>query len=80
MIIISTRKDFDDPSELALDDYEAREIDLSTDRAQGTLTPTKLNSDLRGERVLLLVHGYNNEQFEVYDAFQAKNPYRFRTL
>ncbi len=69
MIIISTRKDFDDPSELSRDDYEAREIDLSTDRAKRTLSSKQLNDDLRGKRILLLVHGYNNEQFEVFDAF-----------
>ncbi|SEM72322.1 hypothetical protein SAMN05216325_101254 [Nitrosomonas marina] len=29
-----------------------------------------LLKELKSKNVLMLIHGYNNEQFEVYDAYQ----------
>lgn len=71
MIIISSRKDFDDPDNLSRDGHRIKEIDLANDTVVRDLTMQGLVTELQGQTVLVLVHGYNNEQFEVYDAYKV---------
>ena len=68
MIIISARKDFDNPDQISTSGHSVKEIDLNND---STISDkVDLNNLLTGKKTLFLVHGYNNEQFEVYDAYQ----------
>ena len=70
MIIISNRKDFDDADNTSTRGHRIKEIDLQTDVPKsGNITATKLISMVANKRVLLLMHGYNNEQEEVHDAY-----------
>jgi esterase/lipase superfamily enzyme len=49
-----------------------REINLSTDSVVQSFDDlTEFTRAIAGQRVLLLVHGYNNEQDEVYDAYSV---------
>ncbi|GLS27385.1 alpha/beta hydrolase [Marinibactrum halimedae] len=69
MIIISARKSFDNADVLGAA-HKIKEIDLSNDKEIRTIeSEKKLISELSGKKVLILVHGYNNEQDEVYDAY-----------
>ncbi len=70
MIIISSRRDFDDPDQITRDGHGIREIDFTNDAVLRSLTLQDLSTELQGKKVLMLVHGYNNEQFEVYDAYK----------
>lgn len=70
MIIISSRRTFDDPDNLSTDGHHIREIDLANNSVVRNLTMPNLVAQIQGKKVLILVHGYNNEQFEVYDAYQ----------
>lgn len=68
MIIISARKDFDDPERLA-EDHQIKEIDLTKEKKSGS--PIKITKNEVSEKnILILIHGYNNERDEVYDAYQ----------
>ncbi len=68
MIIVSARSDFDDPDKISTNGHQVKEIDLINDSV--VKQSIDLNNILQGKSVLILVHGYNNEQFEVYDAYQ----------
>ncbi len=72
MIIISSRKSFNNPDVLSDSGHEYREIDLSDDSLIRKIeSEAQLLSELEEKRVLMLVHGYNNEQDEVYDAYSV---------
>lgn len=73
MIIISSRKSFNDPDTLKAHGHKYKEIDFSTDLAIRELQEEELLNQISGKRVLLLIHGYNNEQDEVYDAYTVIN-------
>lgn len=70
MIIISSRQDFTDSDNLLTAGHIIRQVDLATDTATRTLSDADLINEIRGKRVCILVHGYNNEFFEVCDAYQ----------
>lgn len=69
MIIVSSRLNFDDPDNISTLGHSAKEIDLATDKEK-PFDIKRLPVKIREKNVLILVHGYNNEQFEVYDAYQ----------
>jgi esterase/lipase superfamily enzyme len=69
MIIVSSRKDFDDPDHISKAGHTAKEIELSTN-TEKSFDISKLPAKINNKKVLILVHGYNNEQHEVYDAYQ----------
>ncbi len=72
MYIISSRRNFSDPDVLSATGHMFREIDLSTDSVDQSFDdPTQFTKEIARQRVLLLVHGYNNEQDEVYDAYSV---------
>lgn len=71
MIIISSRKNFDTPDEISSDGHHVREIDLNNNNLIDTLDISSLIEKIRNKKVLILVHGYNNKQLEVYDAYQT---------
>lgn len=71
MIIISSRKNFNDSDHLSTSGHLMKEIDLANDNVLRDLTMQDLVTELQGKTVLVLVHGYNNEQFEVYDAYKV---------
>jgi len=72
MIIISSRKSFNNPDVLSDKGHQIKEIDLSNDNeVRSTVSEGDLYQELLGKRVLMLVHGYNNEQDEVYDAYSV---------
>lgn len=71
MIIISARKDFDNPDRLLPTGHLIKEIDLGRNAVIAPeIEVDQLAQSLSGKRVLMLVHGYNNEQDEVHDAYQ----------
>jgi len=49
--------------------HEYKEINFLTDLPVRDLTENELLDEISGKKILLLVHGYNNEQDEVYDAY-----------
>ena len=70
MYIVSARARFSDPDVLSDTGHGFREIDLSNDGVLRTFADaTDFGRALAGRSVLLLVHGYNNEQDDVYDAY-----------
>ncbi|GAA6151615.1 alpha/beta hydrolase [Pseudoteredinibacter isoporae] len=71
MIIISSRKSFNNPDELSDVGHAYREIDFSNDSVVREMESHQLLTELTGKKVLMLVHGYNNEQDEVYDAYSV---------
>lgn len=70
MIIISSRLDFTDSDNLLPSGHLIHQIDLTTDNSTKTYTPAELITEISGKRICILVHGYNNEFFEVCDAYQ----------
>jgi len=70
VIIISSRQDFTDSENLLPDGHIIKDVELSTDNAIKTLTNADLVTAVEGKRICILVHGYNNEFFEVCDAYQ----------
>jgi esterase/lipase superfamily enzyme len=72
MIIVSARKDFDNPDRLTSTGHLIKEIDLGQNAVIAPdIDVGQLAQQLSGKRVLMLVHGYNTEQDEVYDAYQV---------
>lgn len=69
MLIISSRKKFNDPDKLKSHGHGFKEINLLTDLSVRDLQEDEFLNEVSGKNVLLLVHGYNNEQDEVYDAY-----------
>ena len=72
MIIISSRKNFNNPDALSDEGHKYKEFDLSSDREIDSFDSEEnfLNA-IAGKKVFMLVHGYNNEQDEVYDAYSV---------
>lgn len=70
MIIVSSRKGFSDPDHISTDGHSAKYVNLQTDEEE-TCDVDELANEVSGKNVLILVHGYNNEQFEVYDAYHV---------
>ncbi len=73
MLIISSRKKFNDPDTLKAHGHKFKEIDFLTDQPIRELQEDEFLNEISGKKVLLLVHGYNNEQDEVYDAYTVIN-------
>ncbi|MGR0480499.1 MAG: DUF726 domain-containing protein [Candidatus Electronema sp. V4] len=71
MIIVSSRQDFDDADRISKNGYAVKEINLANDTVSGTLSMQDLWAALHGKTALLLVHGYNNEQPQVHDAYSS---------
>lgn len=71
MIIISSRKDFSNPDQLSESGHLIREVDLASDTVTAVLDFRDLLRLVDGKRLLLLVHGYNNEQYEVFESYQV---------
>lgn len=72
MLIVSSRKGFNNPDKLNEEGHQFREIDLARDKEIRIIdTLEDFVTELAGKRILLLVHGYNNEQDEVYDAYSV---------
>lgn len=69
MIIISSRKSFSNPDRLSDSGHEIKDINLSNDAVVSQLTSPELLQMLTNRKVLMLIHGYNNEQDEVHDAY-----------
>ena len=72
MYIISSRRYFSDPDRLSASGHTIREIDFSNDSVSHSFKDFgEFSARISGQRLLLLVHGYNNEQDEVYDAYSV---------
>ena len=70
MYIVSARADFSDPDVLSATGHGFREIDLASDAVVRTFgDAAAFGRAIAGQSVLLLVHGYNNEQDDVHDAY-----------
>ena len=68
MIIISSRKNFVDADHLAIEN-KVRSIDLVSNQLLDN--DIDLNKILLDKKVLVLVHGYNNKQNEIYNAYKT---------
>jgi esterase/lipase superfamily enzyme len=79
MIIISSRKNFDDPDNVSMDGHRIKDTNLANDSVIRELTMQDLAAELQERTVLVLVHGYNNEQYEVYDAYKIIEDKRIDT-
>lgn len=73
MIIVSARHGFDDADRLSTSGHQIRDIDLRNDTVSNS--NIELKTLLNGKTVLILTHGFNNEHFEVYDAYQIIEEY-----
>ena len=70
MYIISSRLDFSNPDDLMPSGHTIREIDLRDDsNARSFSDVDEFLKLISRRRLLMLVHGYNNEQEEIYDAY-----------
>ncbi len=70
MLIMSSRKNFSDPDVLSDSGHFYREIDLSNDSTINEFSDqSSFIQHISGKKVLILVHGYNNEQGDVHDAY-----------
>lgn len=68
MYLISARKDFWSDTELAVSD-KIRNVDLVGDKPSKPVTESAFFQRVAGKKVLLLVHGYNNEPEDVHNAY-----------
>ncbi len=68
MILISARKDFWSDTELAVSD-KIRDVDLVGDQPSSAVTENAFFKSIAGKKVLVLVHGYNNEPEDVHNAY-----------
>lgn len=85
MIIVSARSNFDNAEVLSTDGHHIRQVDLNGDGSSAnekdgatpsdalTINKQALIEKIAGKKILVLVHGFNNEQLEVYDAYQVIN-------
>ena len=71
MLIISSRRDFSDPDALSNLGHSFRDIDFSNDAVVRSFQDIADFSQAIQGNILLLVHGYNNEQEDVYDAYSV---------
>ena len=69
MIIISVRRNFWDSSRISSQD-EIRDVALLQNNAEQVLEENELLNLIQGKKLLLLVHGYNNEKFDVLRAYE----------
>ena len=70
MYIISSRVNFSNPDKLMPSGHTIREIDLDDDsNARSFSDLNEFLTNISKKRLLMLVHGYNNEQDEIYDAY-----------
>ncbi len=70
MLIISSRKGFNNSELLSKEGHQFREINLCSDSEIRRLdSEDQFIQELSGKRILMLVHGHNNEQDDVYDAY-----------
>jgi esterase/lipase superfamily enzyme len=69
MLIASCRRDVWSATEFSTTDA-VRRIDLETGASAG-VSQTDFLQQLRSKRVLVLVHGYNNEELDVVDSYRA---------
>ncbi|MEM7208791.1 MAG: alpha/beta hydrolase [Pseudomonadota bacterium] len=70
MLIASARHSFTNPDVMLSDGHSFGRVDFETDDVVEHLSKESLQSELKNKRVLLLVHGYNNEHDEVSDAYE----------
>ncbi|WP_018609501.1 DUF726 domain-containing protein [Uliginosibacterium gangwonense] len=70
MIIVSSRRDFTNSDNLCQEEHIIREVDLKDDKTLNTYSTKELANAITGKNICILVHGYNNEFFEVCDAYQ----------
>lgn len=68
MLMISARKDFWNSTELS-DEDEVRQVNLNDDSLGATVNKNVFITNLNGKNVLLLIHGYNNEEDDVVRAY-----------
>ena len=68
MILISARENFWSDTKLAVSDA-IKEVDLVGNRTSKDLDENKLFSTISEKRILMLVHGYNNEPEDVHNAY-----------
>jgi esterase/lipase superfamily enzyme len=69
MLMVSCRKDFWSATEFSSAD-EIRSIDLATSAGQ-VVTRDQFAEQVRKKRVMVLVHGYNNEERDVIDSYRT---------
>lgn len=70
MLMISARKDFWNSTELS-DADEVREVNLNDDSLGEPVDKTIFLQKLDDKKVLLLIHGYNNEEDDVVRAYNV---------
>ena len=68
MILISARKKFWSDTKLAVVD-EIRDVDLKGDKESKVINENDFFSNISEKRILVLVHGYNNEPEDVHNAY-----------
>lgn len=73
MFIISARDRFNNPDSLSESGHQFKEIDLRSDRELRSFgnDENAFCKAMGNKSVLLLIHGYNNEQDEVHDAYSV---------
>ena len=70
MLIISARRHFSNADYFSDQTYAVSDIDLQSDTIIAeNIAINQFVEQVKDKRVLLLVHGYNTEQDEVYDAY-----------
>lgn len=74
MLLISSRKSFWDSNELSETD-EVRDVNLLDDSLGDVITNESFLNSLENKSVLMLIHGYNNEEDDVVRAYAIIEQY-----
>lgn len=68
MLLISSRYDFWDSNKLS-DKDEVKTVNLDDDSLGDTITKEEFLAELKDKSVLMIIHGYNNEEDDVVRAY-----------
>jgi esterase/lipase superfamily enzyme len=68
MFIVSCRKDFWSTTDFS-GGLDIRDLDMTGDGSGASVTPATFLQAIAGKRVMVLVHGYNNDRLDVLDSY-----------
>src|SRR5918992_5906865 len=68
MFIVSCRKDFWSTTDFS-GGLDIRDLDMTGDGSGASVTSANFLQAITGKRVMVLVHGYNNDRLDVLDSY-----------
>jgi len=71
MIIVSSRKNFNNSDVMSKSGHTIKHVNLQTDKSFKDLSESELINLVEGKKVLVLVHGYNKRHKKVFNAYET---------